>query len=80
MLERLQPPAMRAFGGRRVAKQVLGDPHGEPEREDALAPRAPCGPGKDPEQRCGRGIPAGHASVRVSVAMTISGRISRMQR
>ncbi len=80
MLQCLEPAAVSPLGRRRVTQQVLRDPDGEPERENPFPARTARGPRQGAQQRGGRRVPAGHASVRVSVVNTISGRISRMQR
>ena len=81
VLERLQPPAVGAFGGRRIPQQVLRDAHREPEREDPLAPRARARSAAARRAARWRQDPSrSRAASGVSVANTMSGRISRMQR
>ena len=81
VLQRLQPAAVGPLGRGRVAQQVLRHPHGEPEREDPLAPR----PARRSaaERRAARSRPGSQPLTPASgvrVAKTMSGWISRMHR
>ena len=80
MLERLKAAAVGALRRRGIAEQVLGDAHREPERENPFAARPSRRPGQGTQERGGCRVPAAHASVRVRVVKTMSGRISRMHR
>jgi hypothetical protein len=64
------------FGQRRIGKQVLSDPHNEPEGEHAVPPGSSGGLGEQRQQWCS---PA-HVSARHSVVYTASGWISCMHR